>query len=290
MTDNSVKLGPVPRFLAGLLGSIGAAALLILSAAYPFSTGWIVAVTLGPLVGWLLGSARTGNPRPWLAGLWFPIFYFTIAISIYISDKFYPDSSNALVGAFIIALIASLAVCVGIYQILGPRLNPDFVKGNDSDSPKLDQIEFRLPNDAVLKNFRIAGFSTIGSFLLMPLVGVSYFSDVFWWTVGFVLLATLIGYSFSKQYVYITLSSDGFAAGRNTGKTSSFAWRDDVLIEEKTMSGLPGILVRKQDAGFLKGMVRSVFVPQPILMQSEFQDAVKRYAPKAHPLRRIPRF
>lgn len=289
MAKSAQKMGAVSRVFAGFFGVLGVAVLLPFAVVSPFSTGWIVALTVGPLSGWFLESARTGNPQPWLAGLWIPIFYFVIAAAMYAGSEFYPDSSSALTGAFIIGLVVALAVCVGIYRAMTPRFD---VKTRVEENPVRDaeQVDFRLPMEAIVKQFKGVALGSVVVVLMLPLLGAPYFSSNFWWVVGFSLVLDVTLLLFTRQYVYITLSPEGFFAKGMSRKSKLFSWSDPVLVEEKTMSGWQGIMIRRQGAGFMSDFVHKVFVPRPVFMQEAFQDAVSQYAPSAHPLRRISRY
>jgi F0F1-type ATP synthase assembly protein I len=291
ITDKAKKLGTVYRLFAGLFGVIGAAN-LILSAWLPFSQAWIVAVTLGPLVGWLIESARTGNSRPWLAGLWFPIFYFTMATSIYISGKFYPDSSNALVAAVIVALIASLVACVELYR----RFNPHFADTNESSSTKPELVEFRIPSESVLKYLGIKGVGFVVGLMLTPVLIIGYFSKSYEFLgfVGFFLFfgffALWFGQELTRSHVFISMGPDGFYGRGSTNRLLSFSWNDDLLVDSATISHHSGILIRRRSASFMRDTLHSIFVPQAVFMQREFKEAVNRFAPQEHPLRGISRY
>ncbi|WP_322629891.1 hypothetical protein [Halothiobacillus sp.] len=184
MNDRSSKLHPVLRFFAGVLGSLGAGIFIYTSLFLPFREGAVVAITLGPFVGWFLKSARSGLRWPWLASIWLPLLYFTIALPQIIVSSLYPDSAGARTGAFTLALLAFAAIRVCIQR----RFGPDAEKPVAVNLTVVEQSDWLTPTDAVLRQFSLPLLVSMAGLMLLPLWGVDFFSGFFWGATAVLLI------------------------------------------------------------------------------------------------------
>ena len=146
-------------------------------------------------------------------------------------------------------------------------------------------IQFRVPPAELNRSFRrlviSAGIGLVVLHFLLPF-GISGT------TAGTLAAIGVVGYFYTRQHVWFTLSPDGISGSGYTNRKIHISWSDAISINPTRMSDMDGVEIRiSENAGLVKKQVLSLFIPRPISDTRGFSDAVGLLAPKDHPLRKL---
>lgn len=145
--------------------------------------------------------------------------------------------------------------------------------------------QFRLPTTELNRGFRKWGFTSLLALILAHFFLPKGISGEL-----LVLVAAIGvgGYFYVKQYVWLTLSTEGIAGTGYTNRKIQISWRDAVTINKARVSDMDGFEIRaSENDGVLRKQVLSVFIPRAIAETPEFLATVTKVAPTNHPLRTL---
>jgi hypothetical protein len=149
-----------------------------------------------------------------------------------------------------------------------------------------DGQAFRVPEAVVRRKFLLFAAVLPLSVVVTPWLGIHapLSSRLTTATLfGMVLLGVFL---LARKWVWVTLTPRGLSGRGPTWRTVEVAWAEPVDVKSTKVSTSRGVLIgRDGDAGLLRKSLHSVFIPADILVLPDFQAAVRRHAPPAHPLR-----
>jgi hypothetical protein len=145
--------------------------------------------------------------------------------------------------------------------------------------------EFRLPTSTLNHSFRKLGVAALIGWGLAYWLTGSGFNTV---TTIIVMMIGVGGYFYTKQHVWVRLSTDGIDGTGYTGRNVKITWDQPVTLNATRMSDMDGVEIRlAENDGLLKKQVSSLFIPTPIANTADFAAALSTLAPVGHPLRQM---
>ncbi|MDR7332706.1 hypothetical protein [Roseateles asaccharophilus] len=143
---------------------------------------------------------------------------------------------------------------------------------------------FRMPASYLLRQCALmAAVSAVGVFVWAKFGRVGTQAAPF---AGLVLLAFFLVYPLLRLRVWVTLSGAGIQGRGILGdRRALIAWSEPVIVEAHTQRrGAPGVRVFLFNGRGGRRLFHSLFIPHPILRDSNFRAALALVAPSNHPL------